>query len=115
MSTDQKDPKREAMRQGLFAKSKEVWIRCGDLQPHPLIQRKFKEHFARGIRDAFNPDKFGHPVAIPRDGHYLVWEGQHRVWALRELYGDNERCPCDVIPEDTPIEVLADLFLGRAN
>jgi len=55
------------------------------------------------------------PVVIPRDGHYLVWDGQHRVWGLRELYGESEMCQCQVIPEDTPIEVLADLFLGRAN
>lgn len=94
---------------------KHGWVSLRDLQPHPIIQRKFRPPWARFLRDTFNPGKCEELACVPRDGHWLVWDGQHRLWAAREWLGDeDQKLKCQLFP-DIPVEVLAEMFLGRSS
>jgi hypothetical protein len=101
-----------------FTKSQHLSLFVRDLKPHPEVQREFKPGWARQLRDDFDPDKFGEIAVVKQEVKgivsYLVFDGQHRTWAAREVLGENQRVPC-IVYTDMPIERQAELFLGRSN
>lgn len=97
-----------------FTKRRHAFVYLRDLQAHPKVQRKFDPLWARKIRDSFDPDKFGEPAVVEDSGRYLVFDGQHRTWAAREVLGPDQKVPC-IIYSEMPVERQADLFLGRSN
>lgn len=96
----------------LFEQAAHDWIAIRDLQVHPSIQRKFGLPHAKSIAAELDPEKFGE-IAVNREGgRLLVFDGQHRLWAARSLWGDDEKVPC-LIYDNLPVERLADVCLGR--
>jgi hypothetical protein len=76
-------------------------------------QRPFVEGWAKKIADNFDTDKFDPPVITKPNGqgHFHIVEGQHRVWAVRALFGDNEQIKCRMVEADDPARA-AEIFLG---
>jgi len=76
-------------------------------------QRPFVEDWAKKIANEFDTDKFDPPVvSLPNgQGHYHLVEGQHRVWAARSLFGDNEQIKCRMVNASDPARA-AEIFLG---
>jgi len=78
----------------------------------PEAQRPYNEAWAKEIAEAFDPDKFD-PVKVTMpngNGIYHICEGQHRVGAIRMLWGHDTLCPCLVAPEADPARA-AEIFL----
>lgn len=78
----------------------------------PQAQRPFKESWAKEIADAFDPEKFD-PVKtmLPNgNGIHHICEGQHRVGAIRMLWGHDELVPCLVAQASDPARA-AEIFL----
>jgi len=44
-------------------------------------------------------------------GHYHIVEGQHRVWAVRAVFGDEEKLKCRMVNASDPARA-AEIFLG---
>lgn len=76
-------------------------------------QRPFVESHAKRIAAEFDTDKFDPPVVtLPNgSGHYHIVEGQHRVWAVRSVFGDNEMLKCRQVQASDPARA-AEIFLG---
>jgi hypothetical protein len=76
-------------------------------------QRPFVESWAKKIADEFDTDKFDPPViTLPNGaGFYHIVEGQHRVWAARHLFGDEEKIRCRQVQAEDPPRA-AEIFLG---
>lgn len=74
-------------------------------------QRDCDEKWAKQIADAFDPEYFG-TVTVTKangSGQYHIVDGQHRVIAVRELFGENECVPCNVFDVDDP-QRAAEIF-----
>lgn len=67
-------------------------------------QRDFNERHASKIAESFDPDLFDNlVVTLPNgDGIYHVVDGQHRMAAIRSLYGEEEQVPCRVVSAKDP-------------
>jgi hypothetical protein len=76
-------------------------------------QRPFQESWAKKIADEFDTDKFDPPVITRPNGqgYFHIVEGQHRVWAVRALFGDEEKLKCRMVEADDPPRA-AEIFLG---
>lgn len=76
-------------------------------------QRPFQESHAKKIADAFDTDKFDPPVITKPNGqgHYHIVEGQHRVWAVRCVFGESEQVKCRMVNASDPARA-AEIFLG---
>lgn len=76
-------------------------------------QRPYKESWAQEIADGFDPEKFDPVKTCLPNGHGIhhVCEGQHRVGAVRILWGHDEKVPCLVAQEGDPARA-AEIFLG---
>jgi hypothetical protein len=75
-------------------------------------QRPYKEGWAKEIAEGFDPEKFD-PVKtmLPNgNGIHHICEGQHRVGAMRILWGHDELVPCLVAQEADPARA-AEIFL----
>jgi len=75
-------------------------------------QRPYKEWWAKEIAEGFDPEKFD-PVKtmLPNgNGIHHICEGQHRVGAIRMLWGHDELVPCLVAQEADPARA-AEIFL----
>lgn len=72
-------------------------------------QREYNERHAKKIADNFDPDLFDDlVVTLPNgDGIYHVVDGQHRMGALRSLYGEEEKLPCRVVNATDPARAAA--------
>lgn len=76
-------------------------------------QRPFQESHAKKIADEFDTDKFDPPVITQPNGqgHYHIVEGQHRLWAVKAVFGDNEQVKCRMVNAADPARA-AEIFLG---
>lgn len=72
-------------------------------------QREFNERHASKIAASFDPDLFDDlVVTLPNgDGIYHVVDGQHRMAAIRSLYGEEEQVPCRVVTAKDPARAAA--------
>lgn len=64
------------------------WVRLGDVQVNPMVQREFVPSKADRIAAEFDPEDFGTPVVNLRDGRAWMIDGQHRAAALKIWLGD---------------------------
>jgi len=74
-------------------------------------QRPFNQKWAEEIRNNLDPDMFGVLSVTKANGkniHHVI-DGQHRKWAIEELWGETEMVPCNVFDVDTP-ERAAEMF-----
>ncbi len=88
------------------------WIAVKDLDVRwAQAQRPFNQKWAENIRDNLDPDVFGVlSVTLPNgNGCHHVIDGQHRKWAVSDLWGPNEMVPCNICNADTP-ERAAEIF-----
>lgn len=74
-----------------------------------VAQREFNERHASKIAAAFDPDLFDDlVVTLPNgDGIYHVVDGQHRMAAIRSLYGEEEKVPCRIVDAKDPARAAA--------
>jgi hypothetical protein len=81
-----------------------VWVQA---------QRPFQETWAKKIADEFDTDKFDPPVITKPNGEgkYHIVEGQHRTWAVKHLFGENEQIKCRMVDAEDPARA-AEIFLG---
>jgi hypothetical protein len=69
------------------------------LAVHPTIQRVFDLHHAEKLMKNFDPNALRELLVIEDEKHpgkYLVFEGQHRLWAMNKLYSSNWEAPCRI-------------------
>jgi hypothetical protein len=88
------------------------WIAVRDLRiVWSNAQRPRDDKWAKKIADNFDPDLLGVVcVSQANDaGVYHVIDGQHRVQAVRLLFGENEKVPCNVFDASDPARA-AQLF-----
>jgi hypothetical protein len=86
------------------------WLTVGSLDVRWVeAQRAFDPRWAKHIMDEFDPDMFGVlTVSIANgEGSYHVVDGQHRRWAINELYGPDEKVPCTIVQADTPAKAAS--------
>lgn len=91
------------------------WIPVGNLiVKWPSAQRKEKiiAH-AKKIAGNFDPDKFGILTVSMADdnGYHHVIDGVHRSTAVKLMWGDDEKVPCQILPTKDPVRA-AEIFLG---
>lgn len=93
-----------------------MWIRIGDLKPHPKAQREFRQHRADELASAFNLEGMGFPCVSKKDsGLNFIIDGQHRVAALKLVgFSDDDVIQCETY-EGLTDEQDAELFLERNN
>lgn len=91
-----------------------VWLRIADLKVHPTVQRRFDPAWAKKLFQTFDPDCLGQ-LKVVKDGKgYLVFDGQHRLWAAREYLGSDQTVPCEV-HDHIPVSRQCELFLASNN
>lgn len=69
------------------------------LEPHPIIQRTFKQAHSDNMRANFDAHAFGELTITPVGGKskkYYVTNGQHRLAAVLALYGTDQEVPCNL-------------------
>lgn len=91
------------------------WVRLGDLQVNPLVQREFVPAQADRIAAEFNPEHFGTPVVNLREGRAWIIDGQHRAAGLKKWLGDgweDQHFEAEIYEGMTEAEE-ADAFLRR--
>lgn len=67
-------------------------------------QRGLNDGKVKRIMDAFDPDALGSIIVTMPNGegiHHVI-DGQHRVEAVRRLWGSDQRVPCVVLEARTP-------------
>jgi len=79
-------------------------------------QRGYNEIKAKEIQDNFDPDLFGvvTVTTLNGDGQYHCIDGQTRVGAIRDMWGDAEKVPCNILNARTK-EQAAHAFRGLNN
>lgn len=86
------------------------WLPVGSLDVRwAESQRAFDPRWAKQLMDEFDPDMFGTltvSIANGSDAYHII-DGQHRSWMIRELYGPDERVPCNIVEADTPAKAAA--------
>lgn len=91
------------------------WVKLGDVQVNPIVQREFVPGKAADLAAHFNPEHFGTPVVNLRDGRAWMIDGQHRAAALRIWLGDgweDQQFEAEIYDGLTEAEE-ADTFLKR--
>jgi hypothetical protein len=86
------------------------WIKVGSVSVvWAAAQRDYNEKAALRIADEFDPDMFGVITVTLPNGHglYHCIDGQHRVGAVRHLWGENELVPCTVLNVTDPARAAA--------
>lgn len=67
------------------------WVYIRDLKVHPDVQRKFQLSHAKKLLAEFDPARLDPLKVVRENGELLVYEGQHRLWALIQWLGGEER------------------------
>jgi hypothetical protein len=87
-----------------------VFIKIGELHVHPVVQRRFDPVHAKKILSDFDVEAFGQLKVVKDGKQYLVFDGQHRLWAAREYLGGEQRVPCEV-HDHISVSRQAELFI----
>lgn len=70
------------------------WIALGRIVVSDRAQRELKQARVDHLVAHFDIEQIGAPVVNERGGKFFVIDGQHRVAALREIYGDSRQVQC---------------------
>lgn len=93
------------------------FVRLGDVQVNPVVQREFVPSKADAIAAEFDPEHFGTPVVNMRDGRAWMIDGQHRAAALKIWLGEgwqDQYFEAEIYDDLTEAQE-ADTFLARNN
>ena len=63
-------------------------VRLGDMRVSPTSQREFNVHKGKTLLNKLKMEDLGTFTLSFRDDLYWVVDGQHRLWALREFFGE---------------------------
>lgn len=80
--------------------------------PAFVSQRPFIPSHGDALAQALDLNMLGYPIINHRDEKYLLCDGQHRIYALRQNGFDHDNLDCEVY-ENLTDEEMAQLFLGR--
>lgn len=82
------------------------------IAPALIAQRRFRKSKGDRILADLDLNKIGLPVLNHRDRIFWVFDGQHRIYALKEFgFSDTDVIACEVFEDLTDAE-MADMFLG---
>lgn len=70
------------------------WIPIGRVAISDIAQRELKPSRVDYLVAHFDHEQIGAPVVNERGGKFFVIDGQHRIAALREVYGENHQVQC---------------------
>lgn len=70
------------------------WIPLDRIVVSDVAQREIKPSRVDYLVAHFNAEQIGTPVVNERGGKFFVIDGQHRVAALREVYGESHQVQC---------------------
>lgn len=70
------------------------WVPINRMAVPDHSQREFKQHHADKILAHFDPEALGCPTVNERGGKFWIIDGQHRVAAARDFYGDDHQLQC---------------------
>jgi hypothetical protein len=87
-------------------------IVINEIVPSPKAQRDFRKPWGDHLAANFDLEGMGIVVVNKRDGHYYCVDGQHRIYALKELGFGADKIRCEVFVGLSDKEE-ADLFLRR--
>lgn len=106
------EPKKKPMSEQLSTR----FIPIGKLFVDPLVQRGLNVAWANKIALDFDPDYIGvvH-VSDRRDGTYAIIDGQHRISAVRQLFGDDDQMVECKVYSGLDIPQEAALFVALNN
>ena len=74
-------------------------IPISHLHPHETVQRLLRQDHAENIKANFNANALRPLLVVPSSGKvgvYKVWDGQHRLWALKSLFAATKTVQCQV-------------------
>lgn len=91
-------------------KSKLRWIPVGKATVAAQAQRELNHLRVAKIKDNFKFEMLGFPIVSERDGGFFIIDGQHRIEAFRQLFGENREIQCQTYTGLTEQEE-ADYFL----
>ena len=95
--------------------SVETEIRAGDTMLPPYQRTNLSLQNIKAIKADFSWEKFGRPVVyLNETGLYEICDGQHRIRAVRELWGDATMIPV-VITTRSEYRARASLFVESAR
>jgi hypothetical protein len=93
-----------------FERFKVEWVAVSELKVHPKIQRTFKQAWGDWLKANFDPDGCGELYGVRNGrGAIYIFNGQHRLYAVKELWGGDEKVPVRIF-DDIPLERQASLF-----
>lgn len=75
-------------------------------------QRRIRRPDVNAIKNSFDPYKLDPLKVVERNGKYYVFDGQHRLCALIELFGQDVIVPI-VVYKNLPYEKEAELFMTQ--
>lgn len=84
-----------------------VDVRVGDIVSE-TFQREINPHRVKSIAENFDIHRFDPPSVGRDNGRLVVYDGQHRVAAVKLLFGDDARI--DVCIDDLGYQEMAKLF-----
>lgn len=92
------------------------WLPVGSIRADERAQRKLDESWAAKIAASFNPNLLGKPVVVALTGRngqerFLVVDGQHRLAAVKSLFGESHQVECEVV-RGVDLAGSAELFRG---
>lgn len=88
------------------------------LEPHPILQRHFRQAHADHIRANFDAHAFGELTITPVGGKskkYYVTNGQHRLVAVLALFGTNQEVPCNLSKEQSLADLARHCLISNAG
>jgi hypothetical protein len=89
------------------------WLAIDELQTEPgTTQRPFDPGFAKRLAHEFDPDLVGFPLVVRVGIRLVIIDGQHRIAAAREAFGEKQRIQCELV-ENITVQRAAQLFRGR--
>lgn len=70
------------------------WIPLGRVTVSDTAQRDLKPARVDYLVAHFDVEQIGNPIVNERHGRFFVIDGQHRIAALREVFGDDHQVQC---------------------
>lgn len=68
-----------------------ITLKAGQIHSDADFQRPISKRQVRLIADNFDIAYWDYPKVAEVDGQYIVWDGQHRVAAIRDKFGDEQQ------------------------
>jgi hypothetical protein len=92
------------------------WLPVGEIEVDPTIQRPLNAAWAERIGRELDPDLMGviH-VSQRANGRYVVIDGQHRIYGVKNVFGNNGTLVECKVYEGLTKSQEAEFFVGLNN